>query len=138
MSLRPYLVAVLLLASACARRADNQVLRPPDSIFRTMPNPDGCYMQVWETAEYAGMSDYINGPRDYASLRRMPNNRSWQNRIVSLRVGPTATVTAFADEDFRGAALQLHADSGHRQLPGSISGQIESVRVSCMGKKGDF
>jgi hypothetical protein len=134
MSLRPYLAAVLLLVSACAGRGDNQVLRPSDSIFRTMPNPDGCYMQVWETAEYAGMSDYINGPRDYASLRRMPNNRSWQNRIVSVRVGSTATVTAFADEDFRGATLQLPADTAHRQLPGGIAGQIESVRVSCAGK----
>ena len=103
-------------------------------MFRTMPNPDGCYMQVWETAEYAGMSDYINGPRDYASLRRMPNNRSWQNRIVSVRVGPTATITAFADEDFRGATLQLHSDTAHRQLPGGIAGQIESVRVSCARK----
>ena len=91
-------------------------------------------MQVWETAEYAGTSDYINGPRDYASLRRMPNNRSWQNRIVSVRVGPTATVTAFADEDFRGAVLQLPADTAHRQLPGGIAGRIESVRVSCAGK----
>ena len=90
-------------------------------------------MQVWETAEYAGMSDYINGPRDYASLRRMPNNRNWQNRIVSVRVGPTATVTAFADEDFRGATLQLHADSAHR-LPGGIAGQIESVRLACRGR----
>ena len=134
MSLRPSLAAVVLLVSACAGRGDNQALRPPDSIFRTMPNPDGCYMQVWETAEYAGMSDYINGPREYASLRRMSNNRSWQNRIVSVRVGPTATVTAFADEDFRGATLQLHADTAHRRLPGGIAGHIESVRVACKGK----
>jgi hypothetical protein len=132
--LRPYLLAVLLLVSACAGSGNTQLLRPPDSFFRTMPNPDGCYMQVWETAEYAGMTDYINGPRDYASLRRMPNNRSWQNRIASVRVGSTATITAFADEDFRGATLQIHADTTHRQLPSGIAGQIESVRVACKGK----
>jgi hypothetical protein len=134
MPLRRFLVAVLLFASACARRGDNHVVRPPESIFRTMPNPDGCYMQVWETAEYAGMSDYINGPRDYASLRRMPNNRSWRNRIASVRVGPNAIVIAFADEDFRGATFQLTADSAHRKLPGGITGEIESVRVTCKSK----
>ena len=134
MPLRTVLLAVLLFASACARRGDNHVVRPPESIFRTMPNPDGCYMQVWETAQYAGMSDYINGPREYASLRKMPNNRSWRNRIASVRVGPTAMVTAFADEEFSGATFQLTADSAHRQLPGGIAGEIESVRVTCRNK----
>ena len=99
-----------------------------------MPNPDGCYIQVWESAGYGGMSDYINGPRNYASLRRMPNNRSWRNRIASVRVGPAAMVTAFVDEQFSGATLQLHADTAHRQLPGGIAGQIESVRVACRNK----
>ena len=88
-------------------------------------------MQVWETAEYGGTSDYINGPREYASLRRLSNNRSWRHRIASVRVGPTATVTAFVDEEFRGATLQLRADTAHRQLPHGIAGQIESVRVDC-------
>lgn len=99
-----------------------------------MPNPDGCYMQVWETAEYAGMSDYINGPREYASLRAMPNKRTWQRRINSVRIGPVASVTVFTDEGFRGAAFELNADSAHRQLPGGIAGQIESVRVNCKSK----
>jgi hypothetical protein len=131
---RPYFLAALLLVSACARRGDNAVIRPPDSSFRAMPNPDGCYMQVWEAAEYGGMSDYINGPREYKSLRRMPNNRSWQRRINSVRLGPAAAVMVFTDEDFRGATLQLHPDTAHRQLPVAIAGQIESLRVACKAK----
>ena len=104
--MRPHVLAMLLLVSACARGPDSEVVRPPDSGFRGMPNPSGCYIQVWEFADFTGTSDYINGPRAYASLRRMSNNRSWQNRIVSVRVGPTATVTAFAAEDFRGCGAQ--------------------------------
>lgn len=133
-AMRPYLLAILLLVSACARRADTDVVRPPESAVRTMPNPDGCYMQAWTMADYGGTSDYINGPREYRSLSQMPNNRSWQHRINSVRIGPTAAVTMFTDEDFRGATLQLNPDSAHRQLPGGIAGQIESLRVACKNK----
>jgi hypothetical protein len=99
-----------------------------------MPNPDGCYMQVWEAAEYRGTSDYINGPREYSTLRQMPNNRSWQHRIYSVRLGPTASVTVFTDEGFQGATLQFNPDSAHRQLPVNIAGEIESIRVVCKSK----
>jgi hypothetical protein len=129
--MRPSILALLLLISACARGADNDVVRPPESDFRGMPNPSGCYMQVWEFADFTGISDYINGPREYASLREMPNNRTWQNRITSVRIGPAAAVTVFTDENYRGQLLQLPPDSSHRQLPEGIAAQIESLRVAC-------
>ena len=132
--MRPSVLAMLLLVSACARGVDSEAVRPPESGFRGMPNPSGCYMQVWEAADFSGTSDYINGPREYASLRQMPSNRTWQNRIVSVRIGPAAAVTVFTDENYRGQLLQLEPDSSHRQLPEAVAGQIESLRVACKDK----
>lgn len=132
--MRPSILAIMVLVAACARGADNDVVRPPESGFRGMPNPSGCYMQVWEFADFTGTSDYINGPREYMSLRQMPNNRTWQNRIISVRIGPAAAVTVFTDENYRGQLLQLPPDSSHRQLPEGIAGQIESLRVACKDK----
>ena len=132
--MRPAVFVLFLFVSACARGVDNDVVRPPESGFRGMPNPSGCYMQVWEFADFTGTSDYINGPREYGSLRQMPNNRTWQNRIVSVRIGPTAAVTVFTEEDYRGQVLHLPPDSSHPQLPEGVSGQIESLRVSCKDK----
>ena len=132
--MRPAVFVLLLFVSACARGADNDVVRPPESGFRGMPNPSGCYMQVWEFADFMGTSDYINGPREYASLRQMPNNRTWQNRINSVRVGPTAAVTVFTEENYRGQVLQLPPESSHPQFSEGFSAQIESLRVSCKDK----
>ena len=52
----------------------------------TMPNPDGCFVQVWEGPSFSGAIDYINGPRVYPSLRDMPGGRLWHNRIRSAKV----------------------------------------------------
>ena len=96
-----------------------------------MPNPDGCYLLVWEQAQFLGASDYINGPRDYPNLRTLPNNRNWHDRIASVRVGPTADVMAFTSENFGGTSLRLAAGSTHAALPDGLVEQIESLRVGC-------
>jgi hypothetical protein len=31
-----------------------------------------CYLQVWSAEQHLGISEFINGPRDYPSLRRLP------------------------------------------------------------------
>lgn len=128
MSLRILAIAVLVVAG-CARRTDTP--GPPELTFKTMPNPEGCYLQVWDGAQYVGVSDYINGPRDYPSLRSLPNNRSWRNRIASIRVGPTAEATAFTNENYQGAAVPLPPGTSHPVLPVAVAAQIESLRVAC-------
>ena len=96
-----------------------------------MPSPDGCYVQVWESANFAGEFGYINGPRDYPMLSKMPNEARWHNRIQSVRVGSTATATAFTREAFQGPSLRFTADSNNPQLPEAFSSRIVSLRITC-------
>ena len=99
----------------------------------TMPSVDGCFLRVWDAPQLAGLSDFINGPRDYPTLRDLPGGRLWNNRIRSAYAGPAATVTLWMDEDFRGASLTLQPDATYRLLPESVSGQAESMTVVCPG-----
>lgn len=124
-----FLLVTVVLLAACARRTDMTQGDPLGN--RTMPHPDGCYVQVWDRLQYAGASDFINGPREYATLRRMPNNRSWRNRIASVRVGPIATATAFTDEHFQGASVPLGPGTEHPAVAQVTSASIESLRVEC-------
>ena len=124
--MRPALVLALVLVSGCAHDAT----RTSDVFNRTMPNPEGCFLQVWDGSQYGGVSDFINGPREYPNLREMPNNRTWRNRIASLRVGPQANATAFTDENFQGTRMTFEADTNHALLPENVSAQIESLRIA--------
>ena len=96
-----------------------------------MPSVDGCYIQVWDAPLLAGTSDFINGPRDYPTLRDLPGGRLWNNRIRSAAAGPAATVTLWTDDNFQGVSLTLTPDTQYRQLPASVTGQVESMNIVC-------
>ena len=96
-----------------------------------MPNPDGCFIRVWDAPQLAGMTDFINGPRDYPTLRDLPGGRLWNNRIRSATTGPAATVTLWTDENFKAVSLTLQPDTQYRQLPVSVTGQTESMNIAC-------
>jgi len=97
----------------------------------TMPSADGCFLRVWDAPQLGGLSDFINGPRDYSTLRDLPGGRIWSNRIMSAYAGPAATVTLWTDENFQGARLALQPDTTYRSLPQSMSGQTESINIVC-------
>jgi hypothetical protein len=78
------------------------------------------------------MTDYINGPRTYPTLRDMPGGRLWQNRIRSAKVGPAATVGVWADEYFLGRSLRLQRDIDYPGLPDGLTAEIESIDVGCV------
>jgi hypothetical protein len=105
--------------------------RRPEQPAITMPSPDGCYVQVWETARFQGATDYLNGPRNYASLRDLAGGRQWNDRIRSVRAGPAAIATAYTDENFQGTSVPFHSDGSYPEFPPSLSGQIESLRIDC-------
>jgi len=108
-----------LMAGCAASRA---------SSTRTMPSPDGCYVQVWDRPNFAGTSDFINGPIQYKQLREMPGRHSWKDRIRSLSLGPSAWAVAWSDEQFGGRSLLLTADRGTFT---ALSVQIRSLDVHC-------
>ena len=105
--------------------------RPAQNLARTMPSPDGCFVQVWHGAGFAGTSDFINGPVEYRNLRDLPSRRSWKDRIGSLRLGPRASAMAWSAEQFSGRSLMLAADSREQGAFAVLPLKIQSLDIRC-------
>jgi hypothetical protein len=97
------------------------------------PNPNGCYVMVFEGPAYDLQADVLNGPNRWPRLDGLKetNHQRWANRIRSLRVGATATVTAFTEQDFRGSRAQYSSEAHHPDLSPEISANIESLEIAC-------
>jgi hypothetical protein len=119
------LVALLGLSAGCTVHRSYST--------RTMPSPNGCYVQIWDRPEFGGNSDFINGPIRYQHLRDMPGQRSWTHRIRSLTLGPSAWAVAWSDERFAGRSLLLTADRG---TFATLPVRIESLDIHCTTKTG--
>ena len=113
-----------LLTTACAGG-------PATRIGMNMPNPNGCYVKVFDREQFEGTADFINGPHRYATLSELPNRAQWSKRIRSVQVGPGAVVTVWTDEDFKGASIQMKADAKYGALIDTLAGKIQSMHVSC-------
>ena len=111
--------------------------RQPQNWTWTMPSPDGCFVQVWNDSGFAGNSDFINGPIQYAHLRDLPNGRSWKDRISSLRLGPGASAVAWSGEQFSGQSLLLTADSEERGTFAVLPVAIQSLDIRCVTQVAD-
>ena len=98
---------------------------------RTMPNPDGCFVQVWDRPGFAGASDFINGPRQYPHLRDLPGRRSWTDRIGSVRVGAGVSAVAWSQEQFGGRRAELTADSLERGAFAAVPVKVQSLEIRC-------
>ena len=95
-----------------------------------MPDPGGCYVVVYEQPEFMGTREYINGPRQYATLRDLPFRANWRRRIRSVHVGPTASLTMWGREGFEGVPRRLPSSSKQTTLD-ALNGQVESIDVQC-------
>jgi hypothetical protein len=97
------------------------------------PNPNGCYVIVYEGADFRGVGDVFNGPGRWRRLHPLTqtNETNWRNRIRSLHVGSLATVTVFTDEDFRGESQRLSSATDHPRLDARVSGRVESLEIAC-------
>jgi len=108
--------------------------RPAQNLTRTMPSPDGCFVQVWNGAGFAGTSDFINGPVEYRHLRDLPSRRSWKDRIGSLRLGPRASAVAWSAEQLSGRSLMLTADSREQGAFAALPLKIQSLDIRCVAR----
>src|SRR5687767_4413438 len=97
------------------------------------PNPNGCYVIVYERPDYQGAGEVLNGPLRLSSLERLSetNEENWRNRIRSLRVGNSAAVTAYVDPAFAGDSRQFTAGTAQPRLEVALSGRIESLELAC-------
>jgi hypothetical protein len=123
--MRRSILLVFIVVASCGR--------PPVRVQLPAPNPNGCYVMVFDQPEFRGIGDVWNGPGRWSTLESLRQTRpdGWRNRIRSLRVGSAATVTVYTDPDFRGASRQFAAETDHPQLDAAISGQIKSLQLVC-------
>jgi hypothetical protein len=119
-------VIVVLAIAGCAHEPQRVGLGLPQ------PNPNGCYVFVYDRPDWQGAGVVLNGPVRWPSLEVLPaNQENWRNRIRSINVGPAATVTTYTDAAFRGASRQFASNSQHPRLDGELSARIESLELAC-------
>jgi hypothetical protein len=99
------------------------------------PNPNGCYVFVYENAQLSGARYVFNGPRRFRTFN--PTIREgepgWDNRIRSLRVGETAAVTVFTEPSFGGRSMRFLSSTAHPELDLSFAEHIQSAVIECSG-----
>jgi hypothetical protein len=118
---------VFLLLAAVATGCGS---RQPSGRASTMPNPEGCFVQVWDHPGFTGASEFLNGPRRYDQLKDLPGGSSWKRRVRSIRLGPSAEAVAWSSERFAGRNVRLttkEQGGGFDTLPE----RVESLEIQC-------
>ena len=103
----------------------------------TAPNPNGCYVKVFDQPELRGAADFLNGPRRYSTLAPLVNGANWANRIRSVEVGPGATATAWTEVNYAGTSIEMGVDTRYPVLPPALAGAIKSLDVRCTQAPGN-
>jgi hypothetical protein len=122
--LRLLFTAWVMLAFASSVKAADLELQVIDK---------GCWVEVYEDDNYDKDDPHlqIQGPAEFASLKDL-KGRNWNNDIESLIVGPSATVKAYKDKDFKGTEI---AFTSNQRVPDlgklDMSDDIESMKLSC-------
>ena len=122
---RCFLVLVSLVTGGCAPKA---VDVPPRA-----PNPNGCYVVIYDRPEFRGTGDVLNGPGRWPTLDglRGTNIANWRDMIRSLRVGESATVLAYTEENLAGRSMRFEAGAAQRELETIMAGRVKSLELNC-------
>jgi len=97
------------------------------------PNPNGCYLMIFEQPAFAGSADVLNGPGRWPNLRAVQetNYPDWSNRIRSLKTGSAATVTVFTETRFGGLSERYPAGTDRAALRPDLSEKLASIDIAC-------
>lgn len=87
---------------------------------------NGCWVRLHANRNLSGEALTLVGPLDLAELRG-PFGLDLEGGVHSLEVGPTATVTLFADERF---VDETEPFQPGRRVP-DIGEEFESLRIGC-------
>jgi hypothetical protein len=99
------------------------------------PNPNGCYVFVYDRADWRGERAVLNGPGKWWSVERLRlDDKNWRNEIRSIEVGPGATVTLFTELNYRGTSQQFGPASRPARFDGRLNGGVESIDLACTSK----
>ena len=116
----------LVVVSGCASTP------PQTGLGLPAPNPNGCYVFVYDRPEWRGARAVLNGPDKWSNLERLLlNDQNWRNRIRSIDVGPAATVTVYTDLKFTGSSRRFGPGSKLARLESGINADIESLALAC-------
>jgi hypothetical protein len=99
--------------------------------FRTAPNPNGCYAQVFADEQFKGPGDYVNGPGRYASMSDLKADGRWRGGVRSVRTGPTTTVTLWSEPSYRGGFVRLGPDQRNASINEALKAAAASLQISC-------
>jgi hypothetical protein len=124
---RTTLIILVIAAAGCGGRSPDLNIQSP------APNPNGCYVMVFDQPFFGGVSDVFNRPGRWASLERLTDTRehSWRDRIRSVRTGSAATAKLFTNDNFAGESLQLSASTDRGQFEGQFATRVRSVEITC-------
>jgi len=115
------------------RTANNRFVAGPDvepeSVReKTKAKRSGCFIEVWSDRNFEGEHLRIEGPVEHQTLDFTKLN--WSNSISSLRVGPTAFVLVYAEQDFSGPMMSFGPGQDVPDLDQlNFSDQIDSIRL---------
>jgi len=88
----------------------------------------GCFIEVWSEKNFEGEHLHIDGPVEHQTLDFTKLN--WSNSISSLRVGPTAFVLVYAEQDFNGPLMSFGPGEDVPDLGQlNFNDQIDSIRL---------
>ena len=119
-------VVALVVLAGCAREPRRIGLGLP------APNPNGCYVFVYDRPDWQGTGVVLNGPARWPNLEGLrANQENWRNRIRSVDVGPAATVTVYTDAAFSGLSRRFSPNSKQPRLDSEVSARIESLELAC-------
>ena len=97
------------------------------------PNPNGCYVFVYDRENWRGQRVVLNGPGKWQSVERLQRNddKDWRNNIRSIEIGARATVTLYTELNYRGVSQQFGPASDQARFDGRLSAGIKSLALSC-------
>ena len=119
------LLAMVVTVGSCATS--------PPQVETPAPNPNGCFLFLYDRAGFNGSRYLVNGPVRLASLDRMASDSDWNRRIQSLEVGSATSVALFTGENFSGRTTTVPPATRAPSLTTEFAGQVRSLTLSCDG-----
>src|SRR4029450_7356639 len=106
---RRYCCSIAILAAATAMLAGCAKEPVLGGLGGNAPNPNGCYVFLYDQENWRGQRVGLNGPGKWQRVGRLRGNadKDWRNNIRSIEIGSSATVTVYTELNYRGIAQQF-------------------------------